>query len=137
MRTGLTRTAAAMILAACMSSAFAAESVNLTDQQKQSIQHGLASLPAQSLPGGFAAQLGGKVPSSVTLKKLPSDLAQQVPSVKNDEFAKFTNNEIVIVNPSSKKIVAIIGQSSTTGAKAGSMLQSAPSSNASTPGKAR
>ena len=120
MRTGLTRTAAAMILAACMSSAFAAESVNLTDQQKQSIQHGLASLPAQSLPGGFAAQLGDKVPSSVTLKKLPSDVAQQV-----------------IVNPSSKKIMAIIGQSSTTGAKAGSMLQSAPSSNASTPGKAR
>jgi len=55
-------------------------------------------------------------------------VVQQVPSVKNDEFAKFTNNEIVIVNPTDKKVLAIVGQNSTTGAKAGSTMQKSTSS---------
>lgn len=123
MRTNLVSAAAAMVLAACMSTVFAAASMNLTDQQKQSIQHGLANQPTQPQPSGFTAQLGKKIPSSVTLGKVPSHVAQNVPSVKNDEFAKFDNNEIVIVNPTNKEIMAIVGQSSTTGAKAGSTMQ--------------
>jgi hypothetical protein len=119
---------AVAVLTAGVSNVLAAASVNLTDQQKQSIQQSLASRPAQQQPTGFTAQLGEKVPSSVKLNKLPGQLVQQVPSVKNDEFAKFTNNEIVIVNPTDKKVLAIVGQNSTTGAKAGSTMQKSTSS---------
>jgi hypothetical protein len=53
-------------------------------------------------------------------------VTQQVPAIKNDEFAKFANSEIVIVNPTDKRILTIVGQSSTTGAKAGPVLRQAP-----------
>lgn len=122
MRTGLYSATMAVVLAAGMSAGFAATSMNLTNQQKQSIQQSLMSEPAQSQPNGFTAQLGKKVPSSVKLNKVPSQLAQKVPSVKNDDYAKFRNNEIVIVNPNNREIMAVIGQSSTTGAAASTTM---------------
>ena len=51
----------------------------------------------------------------MSLKQLPSNLKNQISSLKNEEYAKFNNNEIVLVNPSGRDVVATIQGASTTG----------------------
>ena len=125
MRSRLYLTTLAVALAAGIGAAVAAGPVNLTEQQQQSIQQGLSSQAGQSAPSEFTAKVGEKVPDSVNLDAMPSDTADQVPELKGHDFAKFENNEIIIVDPSSREVVAVIHQSSTTGAS--------PSSNESEP----
>jgi hypothetical protein len=93
----------------------AAAEVNLTQQQREMIQQNLSTEPGQPMPSGFRATVGQKVPGSVSLKQLPSNLKNQISSLKNEEYAKFNNNEIVLVNPSGRDVVATIQGASTTG----------------------
>jgi hypothetical protein len=93
----------------------AAAEVNLTQHQKEMIQQNLSTESGQSIPSGFMPGVGKKVPSSVSLKQLPSNLKNQISSLKNEEYAKFNNNEIVLVNPSDRDVVATIQGASTTG----------------------
>lgn len=105
----------ALSVAASIGAASAAEQLNLTQQQKQTIAQDLSSQPATPAPSGFNAQLGAKVPQSVTLHSLPSNVTNQVASVKGNEFAKI-GNDIVIVDPSKREVMAVINErSSTTG----------------------
>ncbi|HZD89919.1 MAG TPA: DUF1236 domain-containing protein [Pseudolabrys sp.] len=95
--------------------AVAAGQVNLSSSQKQTIKQAVSSASAQNAPSNFQAMAGAKVPSSLSLKALPSKVTKKIPSLKGDEFAKLKNNDIVIVSPSTHKVVASIKQTSTTG----------------------
>jgi hypothetical protein len=114
MRTGLTIPAAAIVLAAGMSVALAASPVNLTQAQKQSVKQSLSGKSAQAVPAGFTPAVGSKIPQSVTLKSVPSQLASKISKIKGDKYAKLKNNDILIAN-STRKVVAVIHGSSTTG----------------------
>lgn len=91
------------------SSAAAAQQVQLTSQQKQKIQQVVASQPPERAPPGFQAGVGQKVPGSLSLKPFPSGASSQLPqSLKDDQFAKLENNDIVIVDPDSREVVAVV-----------------------------
>jgi len=117
---------AAMIafsVAASLGAASAAEQLNLTQQQKQTIAQDLSSQPSKTAPSGFNAQPGAKVPQSVTLQSLPSNVTNQVASLKGNEFAK-TGNDIVIVDPSNREVMAVINEKgSTTGSSTSSGMK--------------
>jgi len=106
------------------SAANAAGPVNLTQSQKNTIKSQLSSQNAQAVPGGFTASIGAKVPTSVSLKPLPSKVASQVKSVKDDEYAKLKDNQILIVEPSNRKVVAMINENGTTGSASNTMNSS-------------
>jgi hypothetical protein len=112
-------TVAAIALAAGIGVASAAGPMNLTQDQKQKIQENLASQPSEQMPSGFTPTVGEKVPQSVSLKQLPSDVTSEVSELKNEQFAKSQNNDIILVDPQSREIVAVIEGTSTTGGSPG------------------
>ena len=124
MRANMLATTVAVSLIATTAAVSAAQ-LNLTQQQKQTIEQNLSSQKAENMPSGFTLKEGAAVPQSVTLQQIPSNLTTQIPSLKGNEFAKFDNREIAIVNSSSRKVEAVINQSGTTGSAApGSMVMS-------------
>jgi hypothetical protein len=96
--------------------------VNLTDSQKQQIARDIGSQPGEKAPAGFIVSVGSKVPSSMTLHALPSKVSTDVSSAKSYEYVKLQdNNEILLVNPSDRQIVAVIQASGTTTGSGGAM----------------
>jgi hypothetical protein len=105
------------LLLASVGSAVAASSgamapndrLNLTSTQEHTI---LQSVNKQSAkkeisPSGFKAAVGQAVPTSIPLHGLPNDVTSQVPAVKSYDYAML-QNQLLIVNPKSRKIVDII-----------------------------
>jgi len=83
-------------------------SLNLNPSQKQTISTDLKSEKTQSQPSNFHASVGAKVPGSLALKALPSNVSNRVPATKTYEFVKFQNNDILIVNPKNREVAEII-----------------------------
>jgi hypothetical protein len=91
------------------------EKLNLTQQQKQAIDQGLATEPAQSSLAAQQAQVGSKVPGSVAPRPMPSSVTQQVPETKNYFFIKLPDR-VLIIDPGEQMIAEIIPNPATTGA---------------------
>jgi hypothetical protein len=82
----------------------------LTDAQRQEIWQGVSKQATnERLPTGFKAAVGEMVPGSIKMEPLPNDVSAAVPAVKPYDFAML-QNQVLIVNPSSKKIVDILSQ---------------------------
>jgi hypothetical protein len=90
------------------------EKLNLNQQQKQAIDQGLATEPAQSSLAAQQAQVGSKVPSSVAPRAMPSSVTQQVPETKNYLFVKLPDR-VLIIDPDEQMIAEIIPNPATTG----------------------
>lgn len=114
MRTTLCGTTIALALIGSVGLAGAAQ-LNLTSAQKQTILHSVASEKGQTAPLGFQAKLGEKVPQSVSMHQLPSNVISQVAAAKDYDYAKLQNNEVLLVNPKDRQVAEIIMPSSTTG----------------------
>lgn len=92
-------------------SAFAASStnqVNLTQNQKQMIQQDLANQTSEKAPANFKPTVGQKAPDQLSFSDLPDQVTNQFPSLKDHQFAKLANGNIVIADQN-KQIVAVIG----------------------------
>lgn len=89
------------------------QALNLTKQQKQTIAQIVASQPAEQAPPNFQPSIGQKVPGSVALKSFPSSAESELPtSLQGDQYAKLDNNDIIIVDPSSREVIGMINQNS-------------------------
>ena len=109
-------TALALALCGSVGLAAAAEhALNLTSAQKNTIYQSVMNEKGQTAPSSFRASIGAKVPSSLTLQLLPSNVASQIPAAKNFEYAKLQNNEILLVNPKNREVAEMITSSTTTG----------------------
>jgi hypothetical protein len=100
------------VAAAAGPSASASDTLKLTSAQEHTIWQSVSksdhgSTVGMKAPSGFTPSVGATVPSSLALKPLPSDVASQVPPVKPYQYAMF-NNELLILNPTDKKVVDII-----------------------------
>jgi hypothetical protein len=96
------------VAGAAASSASATDNLKLTSSQEHTIWQSVSkSNTSMNAPKGFTPTIGAAVPSTVSLKALPSDIVKQVPAVQPYEYAMF-NNEVLIVNPMDKKVVDII-----------------------------
>ncbi len=83
-------------------------SVNINDQQRTRISQSISHLNAQPLNSvNFSLSVGTAVPRDVRLQPLPADVAEVVPQYRGYDFV-LVKDEIVIVEPSSYKIVAVL-----------------------------
>jgi hypothetical protein len=62
----------------------------------------------QKTPVGFETKQGAVLPSSITTEPVTSKAASDVPALKPFDFA-MVNGKLLIVNPSDKTIVEVIG----------------------------
>jgi hypothetical protein len=85
----------------------ATQPLTLTNAQREAMWQMLGNQPTQAM--GHNPNVGQVVPSSVSLQALPDEVSDQVPAVRPYHFAML-NNQLLIVDPSSKKVVAIIAE---------------------------
>jgi hypothetical protein len=106
---------AAVVAAFLGSVSIATAELKLTAQQKQTIMQSVQNERGQSAPAGFEPMIGARVPQSMSLHQLPSNVAIQVPAAKDYEYAKLDNNEVLLINPKDRRVTDIITPSGTTG----------------------
>lgn len=83
-------------------------SVNINDQQRTRISASISHLNVQPLNSvNFSLSVGTVVPRDVRLQPLPADVVELVPQYRGYNFV-LVKDEIVIVEPSSYKIVATL-----------------------------
>jgi hypothetical protein len=95
------------------------DTIQLNDAQRQTIRQALAQEKTDEMfnePGtktqkDFAPAVGETVPAALHLQAMPTDLARKVPAVENYAYMK-VKNQVLIVNPMSKKIVDMFPQQS-------------------------
>ncbi|WP_312015693.1 DUF1236 domain-containing protein [Bradyrhizobium liaoningense] len=83
-------------------------SVNINDQQRTRISQSISHLNVQPLNSvNFSLSVGTVVPRDVRLQPLPAEVVEVVPQYRGYNFV-LVKDEIVIVEPSSSKIVAVM-----------------------------
>lgn len=83
-------------------------SANINDQQRTRISASISHLNVQPLNNvNFSLSVGTVVPRDVRLQPLPAEVAEAVPQYRGYDFV-LVKDEIVIVEPSSYKIVAVL-----------------------------
>ncbi len=83
-------------------------SVNVNDQQRTRISTSISRLNVQPLANvNFSLSVGTVVPRDVRLQSLPAEVVEIVPQYRGYDFV-LVKDEIVIVEPSSSKIVAVM-----------------------------
>jgi hypothetical protein len=83
-------------------------SVNVNDQQRTRISASISRLNVQPLANvNFSLSVGTVVPRDVRLQSLPTEVVEIVPQYRGYDFV-LVKDEIVIVEPSSSKIVAVM-----------------------------
>jgi len=104
----------ALALAGSVALAAAAQ-LTLTPAQQQTIYQSVASEKGQTAPAGFQAKVGEKAPQSLSIHQLPSSATGQVSAVKEYQYAKLANNEVLLISPKDRQVEEIIMPPSTTG----------------------
>lgn len=86
-------------------------SVNINDQQRTRISQSVARLNVKPLTNvNFSLSVGTVVPRDIRFEPLPADIVEIVPQYRGYSFF-MVRDEIVIIDPSSYQIVAVLPQS--------------------------
>jgi hypothetical protein len=80
----------------------------LTSPDKHSIYQAVADDKGQSIPLTFHPMIGAKVPDSLALFDLPGKVTNQIPAVKNYQYAKLNSNDVLVVDPKDREVAAVI-----------------------------
>jgi hypothetical protein len=103
--------------------------LNLTAQQKQKLFQAAQSLPKQNLNAVSLAP-GSPLPVDVKLSAIPASAKSSLGSAgQKSQFAKLQNGDVIVVNPKSKTVQAVItpaDASSTTGQGAANGINTNP-----------
>ena len=59
-------------------------------------------------PPDFHAVDHSALPRSLTLSPLPRKLARQFPMIRRDDYAVLKNDEVLLVNPRTRRVAAVI-----------------------------
>jgi len=86
-------------------------SVNLNDQQRTRVSQSFAHVNVRPLTNvNFSVSVGTVVPRDVHLERVPADVVEIVPQYRNYSYFA-VRDEIVIVEPSTMKIVTVLPRS--------------------------
>jgi len=97
--------------ASSMSQPVAKDSLSLSASQQQTAWKDIsAHATKESAPANFTAKVGAAVPSDLATHPVPVSTASKVPELRPYQYALLSNNKLLIVNPSDKKIAEIITQ---------------------------
>lgn len=92
-------------------------SLKLTDDQRASIVEAVSSEDThQRTPANFEPRVGASITSAIKPHPLPRPLVNQLPELKEYYYARLDNN-VLVIDPMSKKIVDVIPHRSTTAGK--------------------
>jgi hypothetical protein len=94
--------------AASGASATNLQGIGLTASHKQIIYDNIAGEQAQTVSGDPSLVVGGTIPDSLMLNTMPIAVKDQIGLLKDFKFVKLTGDNILIVDPASRKIVDII-----------------------------
>jgi hypothetical protein len=78
-----------------------------SSQQKEIWQDVSTQATKETAPSSFKAALGAVTPTAIKLQPLPTKASTDVPVVKSYDYAML-QNQVLIVDPSSRKIVDIV-----------------------------
>lgn len=93
-------------------------SVNINDQQRTRVTQSISRLNVQPVTNvNFSLSVGTAVPRDVRLQTLPADVVEVVPQYRGYNFF-VVRDEIVIVEPSTSKIVTVLPRSGSNTAAA-------------------
>lgn len=93
-------------------------SVNINDQQRTRVTESITRLNVQPVNNvNFSLSVGTAVPHDIRLQTLPSDVVEVVPQYRGYSFF-VVRDEIVIVEPSTYKIVTVLPRSGSATAAA-------------------
>ena len=85
------------------------QGIGLTASHKRIIYDNIASEQAQTVSGDFRLAVGSTIPDSLMLNSMPIAVKDQIGLLLRDfKFVKVTGDNILIVDPASRKIVDII-----------------------------
>jgi len=85
------------------------QGIGLTASHKRIIYDNIASEQAQTVSGDFRLAVGSTIPDSLILNSMPIAVKDQIGLLLRDfKFVKVTGDNILIVDPASRKIVDII-----------------------------
>jgi hypothetical protein len=86
----------------------ASDQLKLTGPQQMKLRNEISRhATKQKAPSGFNLAVGASVPSRVTLRSLPEGATAEVPEAEPYHYA-LVDNQILLVDPSDKRIVGII-----------------------------
>jgi hypothetical protein len=86
----------------------ASDTLNLTSTQQQAAWKDLYMGSLNQTSSNFIAKLGAMLPSGIVTAPVTTKATGDVPALKPFDFA-MVNGKLLIVNPSDKKIVEVIG----------------------------
>ena len=85
------------------------QGIGLTDAHKRIVYDNIASEQAQTVSGDLRLAVGSTIPDSLMLNSMPIAVKDQIGLLLRDfKFVKVTGDNILIVDPASRKIVDII-----------------------------
>ena len=85
------------------------QGIGLTASHKRIIYDNIASEQAQTVSGDLRLAVGSIIPDSLMLNSMPIAVKDQIGLLLRDfKFVKVTGDNILIVDPASRKIVDII-----------------------------
>lgn len=90
--------------------------LSLSADEKQKLRRQLQSEAASTAPPSFEARVGAQVPQAVTLQPVPMSVANEIPALRQFSYVRLANQDIVLVEPASRRIAEVIRQDATTGA---------------------
>jgi hypothetical protein len=88
--------------------------VSLSNEQKSVIFRG-AIAQAESAPSDFHASMGATLPEFLRLYAFDDRVQSLVPAAKQYDYAKLPGNDILLVDPASRKVVAMVQQKDAVG----------------------
>jgi len=87
------------------------QGIGLTASHKRIIYDNIASEQAQTVSGDLRLAVGSTIPDSLILNSMPIAVKDQIGLLLRDfKFVKVTGDNILIVDPATRKIVDIITQ---------------------------
>lgn len=86
------------------------DNLTLTIQQAKTALIDINKIASkQTGPSNFTASVGAVVPKTISLQRIPTDAARQVPALKSYDYA-LLKKRLLIVNPVDNKIVQVINR---------------------------
>ena len=82
--------------------------MKLTPAQQRSVYQGVGDVKEVTAPPHYLIYVGGNVPDSIKLQPLPPAATKQTPRLKNDEYVKLDEGQVLLVKPQSRTIVEVI-----------------------------
>jgi hypothetical protein len=84
------------------------QGIGLTASHKQIIYDGVANEQEQTFSGDPSISIGSTIPDSLTLNAVPIAVKEQIGLLKDFKFVKLAGDNILIVDPATRKIMDIV-----------------------------